>query len=466
MNAIPPQRTNWRLFIPVIMLFLAALACDEPYLDPPHVAWVETDTPGRAFAHVESTTSHISATYETDDYGQHWRTSDSAPSSIPPPDLKFTMRGETLYLNEQAIWSFPRPTFRFFFLDTSAYSGSQFRLPYGEVSAALQGDRLYAAMGTQGVLVGRLTNGGRLEDWQLTTNGMDTLKPLPLTITRPAEILGVTAFALFIPPYALLHLYLLYCLWAYLLPRDQARRYAIFTTLGLMVVASVGTVIWLTDTRTDYFPAVAVVAAITVLIGVGLTLMFASGKTDTPNKGWLVLAALLASLVAPAGVAAIFVGWWAVYMGVIGYAFFRWAYWSHFEPAGDDWRERWRVDRLALETLVVSTIIAVVLGGGGLWLYSTVLLSAYSTSRLWQGMVLIGAVIEFIVGVILVQRYVKLRLPQLGKAKNDHHEALPSALKRDIRIAIVGWLFFSGVATAATFVGQFVAYGWFTGLLR
>ncbi len=458
------QRANWRWMLPILMLILAALACDEPYIDPPHVVWVDVDAnvPGHAFIYVTSETSAVDVYYETRDYGQHWSLTDQHPQGTHIDSPPFIMSGESLLMDGKAIWSFPRPIFRFFFFDDSTLSGSQFRLPYGNVSASLQGDRLYVAMGTEGVLVGRLTTAGTLVDWQLTSTGIDTIHPLPLTITEPAEILGVTAFALFVPPFALLHAFLLYCLWVYLLPRDRARRYAIFTSLGLMVVAAVGIVLWLTDMRTDYFPVVAVVAAITALTGVSLTLIFANEQPDAPQKIWLVLWSLLASLIVPAGVASIFTGWWAVYGVVLGYLFFRRVYYRYFQPEDGIWRERWRVDLLALETVGISVLILIaitmIIG-----LLSGVYrgLGGYHMENFLQ---LIGLIVTVGVTIVLVGRYTAWRLGRVVKAKRDDaaSQNFPSG---SIRVATLAWMVATLVLSGATFVGQMVAYGWFTSLL-
>lgn len=473
----PRRRLNWRLFVPALMLVLAILACDETYFAPAQVTQIEADKdhPGQAYIQVyegnqkdmtvSPTQEEAYHAYESDDYGQHWQPSDHVFPKTPAVDYPLTMSGDTLYLNNHPIWSFPRRMFRFFFLDDSS-STPRFALPSGQVSGSLQGNTLYVEMGSQGVLVGHLTNDQFLTDWQITSNGIDLLDPFPMTITDPGQLVGIIAFGLLVPPYALLHAFLLYGLWVYLLPRERARRNAIFTALGLMVVAGIGAAVWLTDIRTDYFQMVAVVTAITVITGVSLTLIFAAGKSDAPQTKWLIIAALLASLVVPAGVAAIFAGWWAVYLLVFGFICFRWAYIRYFSPDLAIWRERWQVDRLALETVTVGGIIAVLVffASGFLQSFLFVMLSY----PYWSFIQLVSVGVPGIAGVIGLHMFVAFRLRRLEKAKRGEEvsPSYPVWVNRKIWIAAAVWLILSVVASLGTLAGQAVAYDWFTTMMR
>jgi hypothetical protein len=206
---------------------------------------------------------------------------------------------------------------------------------------------------------------------------------------------------------------------------------------------------------------VAVVTAVTAFTGVSLTLVFANGQDDAPKKIWLVLLSLLASLIVPAGVAAIFTGWWAVYGLVFGYLFFRRVFYRHLKPEDGNWRERWLVDRLALETVAVGVLIVLAVGVGVIGIGQALVYRAGSLVQL------IGLVVTVGASMILVGRYAAFRMRRIYKAKrgDDSGEVIPAYLPGDIRVATIGWIIASIVLSGATFVGQMMAYSWFTGLL-
>ncbi len=463
-------RPRWGWLIPFVMLVLAAIACDGPYYAPPSVRRVasDPDQPGRIYALVYSGDDATSfsyganVVYESDDQGQSWRPSTYEFAETIASDVALEMRGEVLTIDYQTVWSFPRPMFRFFFLEDDE-SAPRFSLPFGAVSNVLQGDTLYVAMGTQGVLVGRLTAQPALVDWQITSAGIDVLNPLPLTITNPPDMLGIVALALLIPPFALLHAFLLYCLWVYLLPPARARRYALLTTLALVVVAVIGVVIWLTDVRTDYYPMVAAVTAVVVITGVTLTLRFADATPDVPRRGRLVLAAVLLSLIVPAGVAAIWTGWWLVYLLVFGYGAFRWAYFRALRPL-EVASQRWLADRLALQTTLIGGLTAVISVVGLSYLQSFIVRGAlgYGLADVTQIMTVIVALA---VSIVVVNRYAQARLRYWAKGRRDEAEHQPAIAQR-FRIVTLAWLVVSAVAAVGTFAAQAAAYGWFTTLLE
>ncbi len=450
MTPQPARRANWRWMLPLFMLILSALACQPgPYYDYPHVSQVEADSkmPGHAFARVVSSTIPLDAVYVTVDYGQHWRPRATHTfSSAPPAVLNINAYGETLYLNNQAIWSFPRPTFRSLISESSCGTNScQFKLFYDgdTVSAALQGDWLYVAMGTEGVLVGRLKD-GTLTDWQVTANGIDKLSPDKLTVTDPTRLLEFTAAALLVPPYPIIHGLLLYWLWMYVLPREKAKLYAIFTSLGLTILGAIATGIWLTDVRTDFYSVVGAISVIVILIGVILTLWFARGKTNVPKKRWLIVAAALVSAIVPAGVIAIYAGWWVVYLLVLGYWVFHRIFWNTIQPKEDDWRMRWLVDRLTIETLVVAGIMMAV------FIMTFVTLQRGSSERAADLSVVISLVIAF----VLLPRYAKYRLRQVYKANGEDLQHCNLAIRGEM----ISWLAVSVWVTLVTAVAQFVVH--------
>jgi hypothetical protein len=463
----PPR---WRWLIPFVMLVAAAIACDGPYYAPPSVRRVasDPDQPGRVYAWVFSGDDPVTNTegeflvYETDDQGQSWRPSAYQFAETPVSDVAVEMNGETLTIDYQPIWSFPRPMFRFFFLNDDD-TAPRFSLPFGAVSNVLHGDTLYVAMGTQGVLVGRLTAQPALIDWQITSAGIDVLNPLPLTITNAPDIVGIVALALLIPPFALLHAFLLYCLWVYLLPPARARLYALLTTLALVGVAVAGVLVWLTDVRTDYYPMVAAVTAVVVITGVALTLWFAHTAPDAPRPGRLMLAAALLSLIIPAGVAAIWTGWWLVYLLVFGYGAFRWAYFRALCPPEGSRPQRWLADRLAMQTTILGGLTAVISIVGLSYLQSFLLRWALSY-RLADIAQIVTVIVALGVSMVLVNRYAQGRLRNWAKRKPDESGEQPITAQR-FRIITLSWIVISALAAVGTFAAQAAAYSWFTGLL-
>ncbi len=441
-------RAKWLWLIPIAMLILASLACDDDeYILPPQITKVAADSahPGQAFAVLDGDRSlpvgdPNGIIYETEDYGQHWQHRTQTYDHVEWNSDPLTMKGETLYLNDRQIWSFPRPTFRQFFEYNDGFD-STFVLPQGDVSNALQGNTLYIAMGTEGVLVGHLDSNLTLTDCYLSANGMSILHPAILTVTQPGSVLLISIVSLFVPPYALLHGFLLYSLWVYLMPRRKARLYTFLTTLGLMFVAAIGATVWLTDMNTDFYPVVAAVSAITVFVGVTLTLVFAAGKPDIPPIKWLVVAAILISLIVPAGVAAIYLGWWAVYVLIFGYIFFRKAFSSYIKPYKKSWRERWLIDQLVLETIMVGMVVVVI----------CIPIGAVSIG--FAPIISIAALVAF---VYATQRYAVYRL----KARAARQEIL---LLRPpfISIDVIVWMVMSVVASFVTLIAQGLLQSWF-----
>src|SRR3954467_11331988 len=104
-----------RWLIPVFFLILAIIACDAPYYDPPHVLSVAADpeTSGRVYAAVGTTETQ--STYRSDDYGLTWKPS----TRIVKPETTdgYSMHGDSLTFGETVVWSFPRPIYRYFFLN-------------------------------------------------------------------------------------------------------------------------------------------------------------------------------------------------------------------------------------------------------------------------------------------------------------------------------------------------------------
>jgi hypothetical protein len=451
-------RKRYRWWLPLLMLALAALACDSPQYDPLRVQAVraDPDVPGHAFALVDNAEAAAS-TYETDDYGQTWRYSEQAFSDDDDPNaVRLEMHDdETLMLDGRSLWKFPRQTFRFFFLDDEY--GQYFALPvYGWVWGSAAGDTLYVPMGTEGVLVGPLPGTGSTRAWTLTSSGITALNPLSLTITDPATVALIVILALVIPPLALIHTYLLGRAWVYLLPPQMARRTALNTALALAGLAAVAVVIWLTNSATTYAGIVAAMTLIVVVVGVGMTHRLAKQQdVDDKTRHRLMIAAGLVSLVVPAGVAAIWWLWWAVFMLVFGFAALQWMLVGRLLrplPEAPTRRQRWLVDRLALETLAIGVILLV--------LFGLMVVSPLSRSAL----MLMGGIAGLVVLVSwALNGYIVWRLGHLLN-RLPHEEDISF---QGMTIAVLFmWVVTTGGTSFAIFYLQMVAYGWFASLLK
>ncbi|MEO8392360.1 MAG: hypothetical protein ABI700_05140 [Chloroflexota bacterium] len=422
-----------RLLIPVFFLILAILACDEPYYDPVHVIGVKADTSttGRVYAVVGNDDSQ--STYRSDDYGHVWQQTTEIVE--PDKDADVTVSNEKLYQFNVAIWSFPRPTYRFFFLSDD--DGQYFKLPNpGGVSSSRADGVLYVAMGTEGVLVYPA-----IQQWYLSANGIDLLHPLRLTITDAPTILAIIVLALLVPPLPLLNAYLLSRVWLYALPPKKAWRLALRVSAILAALAAVAITIWLTDARTDYYTIVAVMGAISLLLGVGATIVAA--PADKARR--LAWRAGLVSLIVPIGVAAIWAGWLFILPLVGCYMLFRALYTRMLRERGD-------VHAGLADTLTVQSLV-VVIACTGTFLVLGAMLGAVLKIRNDF------APLEFILGaiwavVVLWQRVAK-RFPE---------KSIQSIRASVSVVTVLCYPVASGLAVLI-FFAQSAAYSWFTHLL-
>lgn len=165
--------------IPLVMLALAMFACEDnpPPQIPPRAVGVVADAKiaGKAYALVDDT--HFldlypypyqqpkdvpHSIYETVNYGESWQRSNLKTLPFPSiPAFKATMIGDNLFVDGKQIWSMPRAIFRSLFYRDRYYFLDY--LPPGQLSAdsivsvdvsPAAPDVIYAAMGTEGVLVG------------------------------------------------------------------------------------------------------------------------------------------------------------------------------------------------------------------------------------------------------------------------------------------------------------------------
>lgn len=469
-------RPLWLL--PILMLILAAIACDDYVfynLTSVERVVADPDTPGRVFALVQHRRSEPNSEmeladeliYVTDNYGETWRGFDGDLPAAEVQALPLTMSSENLRLESILLWQFPRPQFRYFFFEQDDSEIKYFQLPY-QPSNSLQGDVLYVAMGTEGVLVGPAPASTSSRAWTLTNAGMDALRPLQLTITDPNEMLGIILLALLVPPLPILHAYLLSRVWVYLMPEKRAWQMGLIIAFELAIVAAVAIALWLTQVSIDYYPMVAVVTALVVVEGVIMTWVFAQqAGVSSYTRNRLLIATALVSLLVPAGVAAIWTGWWAVGLVIIGYACLYYLARHHLEkygvlttPLKND--SRWHIDRLALEGLIIG-VLTLVMGlfgiygivGGLMWR----VFEGYETWDWLQPLLQIGLLV---VGAWLINRRIVSRSLALANIKPD--DAPRPAWVR-AALSVLSWALFVAVFAGGVFSLQAGAYGWFTTLI-
>ncbi len=481
-SSTPPKSKSSRYMwmIPIVLLVLAMLACDEVYVPPPMIDRVEVDDSvngkayitvvnvGLTYTNSNTPSSGETVAYESDDYGANWRHSEHIFAKSQTDRYAMEMYGEQLHFNGYSVWTFPRPVFRSVFYDDSGFpSTMRFELPQGKVANSGQGNVVYVAMGTQGVLVAKITANGLAPDWKLSSRGIDALTPLPISITQPGTILGIIVLILCVPPFALIHAYLLQRVWVYLLPAVEARVMALKVTAGLVILAIIGCVVWLTSDRIDLYEVLAVLTGITVLVGTVATVLLAqkAGVTDyTRNR--LAVAAILVSLIVPGGAAAIFVMWWLVFGVVFCYWAYQRTYWRYVkqdELSAESRIQRWRVDRLAIEMVVVIAVgvVANVIQVGFLQALM------YRVGGIASLISLLGIGLGVAGLYFLIRHYSRYRAKSILQLNSDAPAKRELRLmSRDLWMHTVYWIIFAVVLTGATFFGQMTAYGWFTSLLK
>ncbi len=494
------RRYFW--LVPIMMLALAALACDSPSYDPPHVSRVEADptTPGKAYILVEGDQSLMTQqvqqyqdkngtqstprAYETTDYGQHWQPSSHTfpkPKSstrdatiIMPDGIALSLAGETLYADQQPVWSFPRPTFRSFFGPSDPHETPYFHLPSYSYSFGLIVDVsaadptvIWIGMGTEGVLVGptpHFPSKANPRPWTLTQNGIDAIHPLRLTITDPVVIWGIILWAMLVPPLAGLHTWLIAQAYRYAFSEGERRgayRLAAAVSGGIALLAIGAIVIWLTDIQTDYYPIVGMMTLLTVMISVGAAVWL--GRSRHFSDGFvrrLALAAGLLALIVPIGVAAVWFAWPFIITLTVAVALFRHCLEGHLEGYKAK-TTLWQLDRLSMEITAIFALMLAPLGAvvsGAIGIFSPLLSP-------------IGLIIAIILSLAVLRTYINWRgntiiiKKKVGSLETDtpifRNMAWSSKLLGYAIVIVV----VSTVLAGAVFFGQSAAYNWFQTLL-
>ncbi len=246
---------------------------------------------------------------------------------------------------------------------------------------------------------------------------------------------------------------------------------ALKVTAGLVLLAIIGSVFWLTNDRTDLYQVIGVLSAITAIIGLTVTVLLAQ-KVGVSNftRNRLAVAAFFISLIIPAAVAAIFALWWLVF----GLVFAYWAYakvYSHYigtqPPTAEGRKRRWWVDRLTLETILLLIIFSVVLVI--VIYFGTLTIGIIHLRPMDNVFILPTAVVCFALAYLCLRLYANRRAIPMLQAHieppiifdNPH----PTLMRR-LRLASIYWMIWAFAATFATFMGQAWAYSWFISLLK
>jgi hypothetical protein len=253
----------------------------------------------------------------------------------------------------------------------------------------------------------------------------------------------------------------------YVLPPSEARQTALKVTAGLVVLAIIGIIFWLTNDRIDLYEVIAVLTGITVIVGVTVTVLLAGrAQVTDATRMKLALASLIVSLIVPGGVAAIFAMWWFVF----GIVFIYWAYQRAFgrytqldvEPTPEGRVQRWRVDRLAIEMVVIIAL------GSATIIFEVGILQIFLNRMIGNGSLI--ELLSLALGIgglfFVIRHYSSQRAKYLLKLSEDITPKRELRLMSgDLWMHTVYWVVLTGVASVATLFGQAMAYSWFTSLL-
>ncbi len=492
-----------RLLLPLILLALAALACDGGIsYNTIYVAAVDADAaqPGHVRVIVRQMVGFVpsESEYYTPDYG---------PTSAPPlresdyyyastddgrtwtPTDAFDAPDPSIYLGEGGYsrvneagysrlfggetWVFPRAGFRDFFYrstdDGTGDSVDYFVVGQGGYHNRIAGDTIYISMGTEGILVGPAPGVETTRSWELRQN-IPGLRALPLGFSDPLTVAGVVLAALLLPPLPFLHAYLLSRVWRYLLPASDAWRKALRLSLAFAALAAIAIILWIVPTTFDigFYPMAVAVGLIVVVVSVLMTVRHAraAGLARGAVRRAGIVAAVVSSLV-PLGVLAVWWAWWLVLLLIFGYM----AMWGvanrhlrRSEIISDPLKPimHWHTDRLALEGMLVCLLISLPLGA---FAYFARPILFY---RLGMGgaqtLIDLGIFAGVLVLSILLVRW---RMGRRGRelVAAAHSTAYRAPSWGESGLLIAGWLAATGVVSIGVWVGQLYIAGWFQSLM-
>jgi hypothetical protein len=243
----------------------------------------DQETDGRAYARViyymaapdDPLQNEIYETYifVTEDYGENWIQWDGMFPQSNTASLPLQIENTSVMLGSEILWTFPSAERRSFFnpdYDNPYNMYQRFKLPL-EPSNALQGNTLYVALGTEGVLVGPAPNTSSTREWRITNSGIEPLMPLKLTLSIEDSVKRILWSIFLLPPIPLFHAYILVRIWSYLMPLKIAWKRAILVSLGLALVGSVGAIIFFTQIPVQLNHVVWICAAIVAVVSTSLT---------------------------------------------------------------------------------------------------------------------------------------------------------------------------------------------------
>ncbi len=487
------RRYFW--LIPVLFLALAMIACDGPYYEPVRVKSVKADPqiPGKAYIVVSGSDPYgqinegkdFRKVYETTDYGETWKASAYPAFERTAPTYNYDGQlsplyywsrsgpysvGDGIYSRSESggklVWQFPRGTFRYFFAPESDTETGQiyYRVdssPDYDVSPA-DPNTVYIALGTEGVLVGpNPTNPGAApRSWKLSRNGIDTIRSLPLTITNSGAILGVILLGLLVPPLSCLHIWLLAQVYRYAFQDGEGReayKLAGIVTGSITVLAAIAIYIWLTDANTDYYPIVSIMTVICMALGAGAGVWISRKRNFSALfQRRMAIAAVMVSLLVPAGVASIWFLWPVILAAVFAFGIFRRAVDRNLDRQNAA-ATRWAVDRAGMEIAAFVVFVSLPLG----WMF-------FASS----GFVIVFPLFLLAVGIALLGMY-KFSSRRLGRMviKKKNSDVLESGLFRgrawvtSLFIHSVSWGIAAGACSVLVFMMQLQAHSWFQTLI-
>jgi hypothetical protein len=336
-------------------------------------------------------------------------------------------------------------------------------LPSGNLNNSAANGVIYIAMGTVGILVGRFEGDQPIWDrvnWSLETHGMDALTLNSLTIHDPSAIAGIIFVALLIPPLPLMHWYILQQVWVYGMPAQQASFGAAVVSWILCGCAAIAIIIWLTNVNTDYYPMVAVMTIVTVLVSVIAGFLLMRG-IDLRFRLLLMLPTALVSLIVPIGVASVWWLWPLIIFLLLGFEMHRFKFTKDdaisLRMAGHPY-SRWKLDRITLEAVLLGFSVAVILFVLLFW-------SLGSLGGLALPILALVVGLGIVEGKIL-RAYVTLRFNQLFAEDTSPTQETTLINVSDYSNFTFAWVGGTALVASVLFIAQFFVQGWLRSLIR
>jgi hypothetical protein len=228
------------------------------------------------------------------------------------------------------------------------------------------------------------------------------------------------------------------------MPARRAWILALIVSGILAVLAAAAIAIWLTDARTDYYPMVAVMTAITAFVSAAVA--WASAPQERARS--LTYYTAFISLIVPIGVASVWVGWLLIVPVLVCYAIFRASY--ALQLRGCENATAGVLDGLAWASLGIAV---------GCGIFVAVVASVFVRVLFFDAL---GYLIALAVAVVWSARwigqYAAREIISIGGQTN--------ALQTRLSTTTVLCYALPAACAALTFWGQGAAQGWFTSLWK